>query len=201
MIFIPELEKILITPPKTASTSLRNAIFEKYPRSYSPWRHMEADGVPAQFASWSKHGLVRQPIARLWSLYNYCSSFAVSDSRNWPADLKHQVMNAARLPFVAWCLTNRSIFASSGESGSKYETLHPMPENKKSQEIYLRPDLGTDIWPMDFLGDFAGEIFSVTLKRENCASCKTSPPVWAVEFLVDNFPHMMWDAKNSGGWL
>ena len=79
MIIIPEKELVLITPPRTGSTSLSDQIAQKYPMSFRPYRHMEADGVPFGYDRWRRVGVFREPVARLWSVYHYCKSVAISD--------------------------------------------------------------------------------------------------------------------------
>lgn len=84
------------------------------------------------------------------------------------------------MPFSEWVVSNREVFTSPYDSSGRgeffphYCVRHPIPENLKSQYTYLRPDLGTDIYPFEEIEQLAGRL-GVTLPRENATSPDPSP--------------------------
>lgn len=147
MILIPEIETVVILVPRTGSTSLKNVIAQTYPNSILLYRHMEADGVPQGYDRWRKIGVVRDPIRRLWSLYKFLADF----NGDYNAAYIEAMRASVRVPFDEWIVNNKIVFTSPYSSdGSpafypRYTVRHPLPENLKSQFLYLRPDLGTEI--------------------------------------------------------
>ncbi|WQO65023.1 hypothetical protein U8C40_18295 [Sinorhizobium medicae] len=168
MILVPELETVIILVPRTGSGSLRRAIAEKYPRSTLVYRHMETDGVPAGYDRWRKVGVVRHPIARLWSLYKFL--------RNFDGDHDPSYIDAMRksvsMSFSDWIIENRVPFttpydsAGHGRFWPQYTVRHPLPENRKSQFMYLRPDLGTEILQFSDMAAIEHR-FGINLRRHN----------------------------------
>lgn len=148
MILIPELELVVLLTPKVASGSIRRAIANRYPRSTLIYRHMEADGVPQGYDRWPKIGVVREPVSRLWSLYKFLADF---DGPHEPAYLA-AMRASVRMPFSDWIIGNQVVFTSPYDSSGsarffpKYTVRHALPETRKSQFVYLRPDLGTTIY-------------------------------------------------------
>lgn len=146
MIIIPELETIVITPPRTASTALFEAVAENYPNAFSPYRHMEANGVPVGYDVWRKIGVVREPLERLWSVYKYACN--------------------GKPEFNEWILTNNIPLVTGFDYREKmfpiflpyYHCLVSLPETMKSQWHYLRPDLGTEIFRFDRLDELEKEL-------------------------------------------
>ncbi len=153
MILVPELELVVLLTPKVASGSIRRAVAARYPRSMMIYRHMEADGVPHGYDRWQKVGVVREPIARLWSLYKFLADF---DGPHEPAYLA-TMRASVHMPFSDWIVENHLPFTSPYDSSGAgrffpgYTVRHPVPENRKSQFVYLRPDLGTMIYRYDEL--------------------------------------------------
>lgn len=160
MIIIPELQKIVILTPRTGSGSLRRAIANAYPKSMMVYRHMEACGVPQGYDRWPKVGVVRQPIHRLWSLYKFLRRFGGAHDEAYVQAMRSSVA----APFDEWICQNEIVFTSPydraghGRFFPQYTVRHPVPENWKSQFVYLRPDLGTSIWQFERLADFAREL-------------------------------------------
>ena len=163
MMIVPELEtNVVIFVPRTGSSSLRRALAAKYPQSFLLYRHMEADGVPFGYDRWQRLGVVRSPIDRLWSLYNYQKSVRPysdpvgGESANDDGYFASQHAAAAR-PFDDWIVNNRVLFSKQYDLVNYkaywpvYSMRHLLPENMKSQFIYLRPDLGTEIYNFDEL--------------------------------------------------
>lgn len=156
MILIPEIETVVILVPRTASGTLRRALAKhySYPRSQLIYRHMESDGVPAGYDRWRKVGVIRDPIDRLWSLYRYLQNF---DGNHKPAYIESMRRCVAGQSFSEWVINNHVPFTTpyATEAGHIFYPVftvkHAKPENRKSQFDYLRPDLGTEIFPFERL--------------------------------------------------
>jgi len=148
MILIPEIKKVVILVPKNASGTIKEAVKEKYPESMMVYRHMEADGVPHGYDNWERIGLVRHPIDRLWGLFNYLRAFDGDHPEGYVLSQRESVNRT----FSDWMLNNEIVFTApydrtyKGLFYPKYTVLHSVPENRKSQFMYLRPDLGTKIF-------------------------------------------------------
>lgn len=168
MILIPERNLVLVLVPRTGSGTLKRAVLARYPKAMLVYRHMEADGVPAGYDRWTKIGVVRHPVARLWSLYKFLRrpSEEVAETRSFRI-LKESVQR----PFEDWLIHNQLPFQSpisigDGSFRAQFMQLHSMPENRKSQFVYLRPDLGTRLWQFNDLFGL-GEFLDVRLGRHN----------------------------------
>lgn len=160
MLLIPEIETVVILVPRTATTSTINAVKERYPRAIQLYRHMEADGVPEGYRNWACVGVVRAPLDRLWSLFKFMRDFS-----GWRSPEYGTVMRAsAQMSFDTWLTSNDIVFATPhdfsrpGHLQARSSVLHPLPENRKSQFIYLRPDLGTEVYRYDELSRFADRL-------------------------------------------
>jgi len=149
VILIPEIEAVVILVPRTGSGSLKRDIQATYPSAIQLYRHMEADGVPQGYDHWPKFGVVRDPIDRLWSLYKFTMSY---DNVAHAPEYCEALRRSAERPFEDWLLNNEHVFTSPydrsfrGRIYPHYTVRHPIPENRKSQRLYLRPDLGTHIF-------------------------------------------------------
>lgn len=181
MILIPELKTVLILVPKTGSSSLKNAVLSKYPESMLIYRHMEACGIPQGYDMWDKVGIVRHPLERLWSLYKYLMNFGGDYD---PAYIERMNCSVNNIDFSQWILKNQTVFSSPyggkhGEFHTKYTVRHSLPENRKSQYLYLRPDLGTKIYKFNQIEDLAKKL-DVKLDRVN-ETPKTIMPVLSNE--------------------
>lgn len=147
MIIIPECKAVLITPPRTGSTSLRRAVRERYPDAWTPYRHMEADGVPQGYEQWQRVGVFRAPLSRMWSLYHYCRGLLHSSSgiEAW----RQRLFASCERSFEDWLLNNTTPFthpySDHGEFYPFYTIRHNLPETRKSLKLYLRPDLGVRV--------------------------------------------------------
>jgi hypothetical protein len=176
MIIIPEIKTVVILVPRTGSGSLRRAIAETYPNSMLVYRHMEADGVPAGYDRWRRIGVVRHPVDRLWSLYKFLRSFSGNHDPAYIEAMRRQVNR----PFDDWLLNNETVFTSPydtaglGRYWPEYTVRHALPENRKSQFLYLRPDLGTEVYRYGDLGRLALHL-EVTLGRTNVTPADTAP--------------------------
>ncbi len=177
MILVPELETVIILVPRTGSGSLRRAIASTYPRSKLIYRHMEAV-VPAGYDRWKKVGVVRQPVKRLWSLYKFLRSFSGDHDEAYIASMRASV----DVSFSDWLLNNKTPFTSPYDSAGfgrywpEYTVRHPVPENRKSQFMYLRPDLGTEILQFRDLASIANR-FGVELSHHNGTDGEAMPPL------------------------
>lgn len=180
MILIPEIETVVVLVPRTGSGSLRRAVAERYPRAMLIYRHMEADGVPHGYDRWRKVGVVRHPTERLWSLYKFLRDF---DGNHDPAYIE-SMRASVRMPFSDWLLSNQTPLTTPYDSAGlgrffpNYTVRHPLPENRKSQFMYLRPDLGTTVYQFSDLEAF-GAALGVHLGRHNRTSDDEAPELKA----------------------
>jgi len=176
MILIPEIETVVVLVPRTGSGSLRRAVADAYPRSMLLYRHMEADGVPHGYDRWRKVGVVRHPTERLWSLYKFLRDFDGNHDLAYIESMRASV----RMPFSDWLLSNQTPFTTPYDSAGlgrffpNYTVHHPLPENRKSQFMYLRPDLGTTVYQFTDLEAF-GTALGVQLGRHNRTSADDAP--------------------------
>lgn len=183
MILIPDLQITVILTPRAGSTALKEAILRTYPRAIMLYRHMEADGVPQAYDRWPKHGLVRHPVERLWSVYKYTREMSKHRNSAVFADYIRECEESAKRDFSDWIVNNRHVFASGGygtyDTGDYhpfYSVKHALPENLKSAWVYLRPDLGTRIWQFDELAAFA-RFLKVELTKTNASSEEPIPAI------------------------
>jgi hypothetical protein len=153
VILIPEIKTVVILTPRTGTRALKRAIAATYPESTMLYRHMEADGVPQGYDRWRKVGVVRDPVARLWSLYKYLKGFGLIFCQEHDEAYTAAQRESVKRPFEDWLLHNERVFTSPYDSAglgrffAPYTVRHPLPENRKSQFVYLRPDLGTTVFP------------------------------------------------------
>lgn len=189
MLIIPELETVFILVPRTGSGAIRRAVAAAYPASLQIYRHMEADGVPAGYDRWRRIGVVRHPVDRLWSLYKYLQTFGEGKIFNpvtgaWPPSyVAEQRGSVVGLGFSDWIVRNRAIFTHpyiTGDTGFRpfFTLRHPLPENLKSQFVYLRPDLGTGIYRYEELGALATEL-GINLARHHHTDARPAPTISA----------------------
>lgn len=177
MILIPEKQTVVILVPRTGSGTLRRAIMATHPKAMMVYRHMEADGVPAGYDRWRRVGIVRHPLARLWSLYKFLGDFGGDHDPAYIAAMRASVQR----PFEDWLLHNQTVFTSPYDSAGRgrywpvFTVRHPLPENRKSQFIYLRPDLGTEVFAYEDIDRLAGQI-GVTLPAARHNGTEEYPP-------------------------
>lgn len=137
MIIIPERELVIITPPRTGSTALLDAVRRKYPLAMSPYRHMEAVGIPQGYEQWEVFCVVRDPVKRMWSLYKYLSSVHAwgLGASEW-----HRAMQTNGATFEDWLLTGETFFGNPTWLGIPYNPRQivrfVMPEQRKTQGWY-----------------------------------------------------------------
>lgn len=91
--------------------------------------------------------MFRHPVDRMRSLYRYMSVIMDHD-QDYIHDLRRSVEGKS---FSEWLVTNQTLFSQPMPLHSEtflpfYCQRHLLPENRKSQFMYLRPDLGTEIY-------------------------------------------------------
>lgn len=199
MLLIPEIETVVILVPRAGSTSIKNAVMAKYPKAMLLYRHMEADGVPHGYDRWKRVGVVRSPLYRLWSLYKYMRD--MKQAPNWVAGYADRMNRAAAVPFDQWLVNNTNVFtdpyvAGAGHPGywPRYAVMHPIPENRKSQFLYLRPDLGTKIYKYQDIDSLAYDLgLGHDLPRENGTVSERMPKSIGEEAEAHVRLHFGWD--------
>lgn len=197
MILIPEIETVVILVPRTGSGTLRRSIQATYPKSLLVYRHMEADGIPLGYDHWRRVGVVRHPVDRLWSLYKFLQDFGKNHDPAYAAAMRESVA----MPFSDWIVNNRVPFTTPYDSAGLgrywplYTVRHALPENRKSQFVYLRPDLGTIHYSFaatDVLYDDLG--LEPPAARENVTDDSDHPPLTAEAWdHIDRF--FAWDLE------
>jgi hypothetical protein len=199
VIIIPEIETVLILVPRTGSSALRAAIAERYPLSMMVYRHMEADGVPQGYDRWRRLGIVRHPVDRLWSLYRYLQIMeGESDGKGkWEPAYVARQRASADLPFCRWLVENEVVFTAPYDSAGtrffpRFTVRHPLPENRKSQFIYLRPDLGTEVFRYQD-APLLHEMLDVTPPRINGAAFSDPVPGLTDEARAHIERYFAWD--------
>lgn len=150
MIIVPELETVVILTPRTGSGALKEALLRTYSNAFMLYRHMEADGVPYAYDRWKRVGVVRNPIDRLYSLYRFIK-FGDGGTYALFPELWERLQLSVQGTFEDWLIRNETPFTTGhdpmgrGRFWPQFMVKHSLPENHKSQFIYLRPDLGTEI--------------------------------------------------------
>lgn len=182
MIIIPEIKTVVILVPRTGTGALRRAVAEQYPEAMLIYRHMEADGVPLGYDRWPRVGVLRHPLDRLWSLYHFLRTFGDTEHQRRHDAAYIKAMRAqVAISFEEWVLYNQTIFTGPYDSSGRgrffphYTVRHPLPENRKSQFLYLRPDLGTTIYAYENVGQLH-ERLNIKPARHN-ASNGPPPPL------------------------
>jgi len=184
MILIPEIEKVVILVPRTGTRALIRAIAARYPQAMRIYRHMEADGVPQGYDRWEKLGVVRDPVDRLYSLYKYLQQFGINHCQEHDPAYTRSMRESVSAPFGEWIVANQLVFTSPYDSAGLgrffpgYTCRHPLPENRKSQFVYLRPDLGTRIYRYSDVDRFHAAL-DVDPPRINGTDNATPPPLSA----------------------
>ena len=180
MLIIPEIETVAILVPRTGSGSLRRAVHAHYPEAMQIYRHMEADGVPAGYDRWRRVGVVRDPVDRLWSLYKFLRRPTTPTALTYPDHFLAMARTVQR-PFEDWLLHNEAVFTSPYDSTTKgryypqFNVRHALPENRKSQFLYPRPDLGTKVYPFYRLDKLRRDLGLPQMERHNATDSESCP--------------------------
>lgn len=200
MILIPEIQTVVILVPRTGSGSLRHAIARRYPGSMMIYRHMEADGVPIGYDRWHRVGVVRHPVDRLWSLYKFMKT---GGKPKEDAAYRESLMRSTDMPFDRWLTENDTVFTSPYDRAGMsrywplYTVRHPIPENRKSQWLYLRPDLGTTWFQYRDLSAMAA-CLDIEMGHENKTDADR-PPTLSFEALSYMRRVFAWDYEAVDG--
>lgn len=221
MIVIPEARAVVILVPRAGSTALKELLLGAFPRAFMPYRHMEADGVPAGYECYQKYGLVRKPLTRLWSMWHYIKRMESERKPTWDSFGIDEIVAEANTGFINWMLNGSVPFARSasptGNVYPQYHTLHPKHEFHKSQYVYLRPDLGTRVFPFHFANNMLDSLAARAAegqenvpalrmpdRKVNAAAPRMTHGV-AQELgqLIDagRCDHLLWDHDRAGGWM
>lgn len=208
LILIPELETIFIRVPRTGSRSYKNAIQAKYPRAIELYHHMEADGVPHGYDRRRQLGVLRDPATRLWSLYHYLRNLPDNPKFNagWRTRMIASVWGRT---FEQWLIRNETVFTNPYSSdGSLYfhplfAVLHSLPENRKSQYLYLRPDLGTKVFNYEDACGMAElqhqlgiEVVPTGLNSSQAPVFESTPEIRA--YMLKYFTWDIWSGQHEG---
>jgi hypothetical protein len=210
MIIIPEIETVVILVPRTGSGSLKRAVADRYEQSFLLYRHMEADGVPQGYDRWRRVGVLRHPLDRLWSLYQFCRKTDGGSYAKYP-ELWERLSRSVNCSFDSWLRENEVVFtqpydsAGRGRFWPQYSVLHSLPENRKSQFLYLRPDLGTEMFAFEHLHRLAQDLdvqldHYLNATSEPCPAMTDLLPV-AREHVETHFAWDLgeWDRLYHGG--
>lgn len=203
MLIIPELKTVVLQPPRTGSTSLRDVILQTYPRAISLYRHMERTGIPPGYEIWRTCCLIRDPFERLVSIYNYMSAFAATSkvaTREWV----ERMSGDTDRPFPQWLEESREVFTDpldvDGTFNPYYNVCDPTPIARKSQARWARPDLGpVSLLPIDD-ADRLQEVLGVAAPVMNQATRPGRPERCArVEAHIQR--HFAWDLAVTRPWM
>lgn len=141
MIIVPELKSVLITPPRTASSSLRKYLPEKFPKAITLSYHGEYNMIPTCFSDYQVVGVVRDPLERLNSLYNFIRN---ADPKRFVegyfGDVHKECM---QMTFVQWLVYNKRAFTQPriGDTFyAKYNVHNVIPEIHKTYDMYFGPN-------------------------------------------------------------
>ena len=149
MLIVPELHAIFIMPPRTGSDSLCLELMKAHPSAFLLYRHGEASLIPPGYQNWRAVGFVRHPLARLWSVFKYCSIVGDMAQDGVAEALKAEIAtirdSVEGKSFEEWVLTNKVPLMPADTRIPILHQADHIPENIRSQDQYLRPDLGTAI--------------------------------------------------------
>jgi hypothetical protein len=138
MIAVPELRTVFITPPRTASSSMREHLAEHCPESVVISYHGEADAIPKCFADYTVIGIVRDPIERLSSLYNFINN--ADPKRFIEGYIEPLKQQAGNMCFTDWLLYANSVFTRplvGNKYYPRYNVSNIIPEQDKTFKMYF----------------------------------------------------------------
>lgn len=149
MLIIPELQKVVIMPPRSGSTALKEAILNTYEHAYSPYRHGEwdmlvyiADKEP-RVRLWDVVYMLRNPMERMISLWNYMQDVSPERNPKAPQEWIDRVKSDASVPFGWWLRTSTELFNESRTSPidksprSYYCTYYQVAAARKDARYFL----------------------------------------------------------------
>jgi hypothetical protein len=145
MLIIPEQRCVVLQPPRTGSTSIRDAVLSTYPKAFSPYRHMERPGIPDAYVDWQVICILRHPLSRLVSLYAHMSD-ARSTTRQLPETRRRRLAQDVARPFHLWLEQSQEMFSDpfdeEGGPDAYYKALTAIPIVRKSLSHWARADMG-----------------------------------------------------------
>lgn len=182
MLIIPPLKCIVLQPPRTGSTALREGIFARYPSAFTPYRHMERDGIPDGYEMWRTIVMVRHPFDRMASLYRYMGNFTSTSNRP-SGDWKERMRRDVDRSFEDWLEGSMEVFTDpigqSDEFIPFYHVQHPRPIARKGAWWWARPDMGeVEVLRLENVKEIE-TTFDVTLDRLNASSSPIRPQMSA----------------------
>lgn len=197
MIIIPEIQTVLLQPPRTGTTSVRDAVLGTYPQAFLLYRHMEADGIPFGYKHWRTVTQVRDPLSRLISVYRYMKDPKVKKRTNldWIARMKA----ASNRPFVDW-LSDPTIFTSSGlPTHSDFRprdcVTWSYPEQVKSQKMWF---CGGELLRQENIVNDAKRLLDVVIGHTNQSTAPLEEEYITAEVYRHLVEHMSWDINLYG---
>jgi hypothetical protein len=173
----------------------------EYPSTFMPYRHMEVDGVPHGYDRWKRYCVIRHPLERLWSVYKKTRDFPYREEYETSYTDRMRLSTLGHT-FDSWLQQNNVLFTNPYVSGTRkgfnpyYLVNHCIPENRKSQHWYARPDLGTEIVEFEFLADFA-ESICVDLEHHNASAPDPMEPIDGNTRKIVR-AYMPWDFEHYG---
>lgn len=193
MLVIPEHQSIIIMPPRTGSSTIHAAVSAVSPSAFMLYRHAEADAIPEGYQGFRVTGFVRHPLARMWSLFKFCATL---DPRSCPRWTQEEVLRIAESvqgrTFENWLVNNTELFLPQGHPNPQLFQMWYLPETRKSQFVYLRPDLGTEVLPFSELDAWLDHV-GLPAMHENQSPPRPLPPLTPAieEHLERYFPWEM----------
>jgi len=149
VIILPSLKTVVILIPRTGSGSLYRAIKATHPDAMMLYRHMEAYGCPRPYLRWQRVGVVRHPLIRMVSMYDYLKDYGASEATAHFGVVRAAALReSVKVPFKEWFLNNNVVFGhpwgnrEPGEYHPKQAVEFEVPENRKSQYDYLISGVG-----------------------------------------------------------
>ena len=198
MIIIPELETVLLQPPRTGTSSVKDAVLEKYPKAFVLYRHMERVGIPHGYERYQIVSHMRNPFTRMESLFKYMSKPDVREDTD--PEWLSAVQKATRTGFKDWLLNSQYVFAKGAPTVSKpyrpkYQVAYAVREQEKSQRLWAEG--ADDVIKFETLGYDVGRLLNIhSLPLRGATSEKQ------FEWDKDMFDHMWqwheWDLNAYG---
>ena len=198
MLIVPEIQTVVIQPPRTGSTALRDAVQATFPNAITLYRHMERPGIPAGYENWRVVCLVRDPFERMVSIYNYMSDFRPTSKPGGGASEAwiERMRNDTDRPFAEWLAQSAEVFTDpidhDGSFLPYYNVLDKTPIAQKSQYRWARPDMGPvtliDIQEAIKLYDILGvrvEKVNASVRRTRAERCSKVQAILESRFKWD----------------
>ena len=200
MLIVPELNKVIILVPRTGTNYLKEAVRKRWPNSFLLYRHMERDGVPYGYERYETVGVFREPVDRLYSLFKYLRDYDHDQCHDWKRLYMRRLTDTTSNGFNQWLVSNELPIATPYGTDGTYHVQssvkHIIPENKKSQWCYLRPDYGTTVIPYSEIHKLL-VMLDIPDERTHVTEPSTPPPLTAEGYEIINTYHH-WDTTQKG---